>query len=414
LTAIFAGGNIVSLVLSMAAGLLVARFSNPDDLGVFNSITLILGYIIFLQAGILNGLNRELPYFIGRGLREDAELYGAAAQAWAILVGGLVGICMLIASGWYIFHENWQYAAGFAAMAFASFTLFYVTNYLQITYRTRGDFVQLSGINVTKNAFSLVSVLLVKFLGYYGLCVRLFLVEGINLILHWHGRPLRVKPRWDRQRLISLFKIGAPIFASGQLYAWWIVLNSTLVLSYFHTRGLGLYQLAVITGSAIEILFSSLGQIIYPRMAEAYGKKEDIRALVALARRPLVYLVFLTLPLVVAGWFLLPSVVPLILPKYHEAIPAAQWTLVAVAPLSLQPLNNLFAVVKRVDLFFISLVAGMIVYILVLMMLLRQGPALAVFPQALLAGRVVMIGLSLIFVYSLQKKSSIGTETKSE
>jgi O-antigen/teichoic acid export membrane protein len=407
LTAIFTGGNIISLVLSLMAGLLVARFSNPEDLGVFNSITLILGYVIFLQAGVLNGLNRELPYFIGRGLQEEAELYGAAAQAWAILIGGLVGFSMLITSGWFIFHGNRQYAAGFAVMAFASFTLFYVTYYLQITYRTKGDFVQLSGINIIKNITSLASSILVMFLGYYGLCIRLLLVEGINFILHWQGRPLRVKPRWDKQRLKGLFKIGAPIFVTGQLYAWWWILNSTLVLFYFHSYGLGIFQLAVITATTIEILFISMGQVLYPRMAETYGKKEDIGELVTLARRPLGYLALVTIPLIIIGWLLLPIVVPIILPKYSEAIPAAQWMLLAAAPLSLHPLNNLFAVVKRMDLYFISLVAGMSVYYLVLIVLLNQEMTLVVFPQALFVGRVVMIGFSLIFVFFLKQKKPI-------
>jgi O-antigen/teichoic acid export membrane protein len=404
LTTIFTGGNIISLVLSLIAGLLVARFSNPDDIGVFNSISLTLGYVVWLQAGILNGLSRELPFYMGRGLVKDAESYAAAAQALAILIGGLLAVGMLMISGWYVVQKNWQYAAGFAVMSLASFTLFYVTQYLQVTYRTRGDFVQLSGINIIKNVFSLASVLLVGFFGYYGLCMRIFLVEGTNLFLHWHSRPLRIKPYWDRRRLFDLLKVGAPIFASGQLYAWWMVLNSTLVLYFFQTRGLGLYTLAIITGSTTEVLCSSLGQILYPRMAETYGKKEDVRALVDLVRAPLVYSTLVTVLLIGVGWFLLPSVVSIILPQYAEAVPAARWTLLAVLPLCSRPLENLFAVVKRMDFYFASIGTGMVVYVVALAVLINQDRDLIVFPQALLAGRVVMTALTLIFIYYLQKK----------
>lgn len=406
LTSIFAGGNIISLALSMVAGLLVARFTEPADLGLFNSIFLLQGYLIFLQLGVLNGLNRQLPFYIGRGDKETAESYAAASQAWALFLGILVGLSILCIATWHAIQGNWQYAIGYTVLAFSTFSFFFATHYLQITYRTRGDFARLSGINFSKSIISLVSVFSVVYLGYYGLCLRNFLSEVSSFILLWKWRPLRIKPIWNLNRLIDLIKVGAPIFVSGQLYAWWTVLNSTNVLLSLNTRALGLYQLAVISGSAIEIFYSSLSQIIYPRMAEAYGQKEDINTLISMARRPIIYIVILTIPLVLIGWYLLPPAVRLFLPKYQEAISTAQWTLLAVTPLSFLPLNNLFAVVKRVDFYIISIAIGMGVYYIVFTILFHQKPTLDVFPKALLIGRSVMIGLSLLFINYLQNKSA--------
>jgi hypothetical protein len=67
LVAIFGGGNFLSMFLRIAGGVLTARFVLPSELGLFNGIGLVLGYLPFLQLGVLKDLGRELPYYIGKG-----------------------------------------------------------------------------------------------------------------------------------------------------------------------------------------------------------------------------------------------------------------------------------------------------------------------------------------------------------
>ena len=85
-----AGGNVISLLLRMVGGILQAKCVLPAVLGLYNSINLVLGYAPFLQLGILNGINRELPYYVGKGDRQRVNELAAAAQAWALAVGGIV------------------------------------------------------------------------------------------------------------------------------------------------------------------------------------------------------------------------------------------------------------------------------------------------------------------------------------
>ena len=59
-----AGGNIVNFCLRLIGGVLQARFVSPSVLGLFNGIGLVLGYVPFLQLGILNGLNRVISLHI--------------------------------------------------------------------------------------------------------------------------------------------------------------------------------------------------------------------------------------------------------------------------------------------------------------------------------------------------------------
>ena len=78
-----AGGNVLSMLLRMVGGYFQARLVVPAMLGLFNGIGLVMNYIPFLQLGILHGLNRELPYYVGRGEYDRVKQLAAAAQAWA-------------------------------------------------------------------------------------------------------------------------------------------------------------------------------------------------------------------------------------------------------------------------------------------------------------------------------------------
>jgi O-antigen/teichoic acid export membrane protein len=404
LTAVFAGGNLLGLVFSLAGGFFTARFSSPSVLGLFNGMGLVLGYASFLQLGVLNGLNRELPYYIGRDDHEKARELSAAAQAWAIIIGGMTSSCLVIVAVWQTFLGRWDLAAGWLTYAVSAFFLFYSDNYLHTTYRTRGDFARLAIVEVIQKGMAMFMVILVWLFSFYGLCLRALFMVLINFSLLWIWRPLKIRPRWNKQQILHLLKIGAPIFGVGQLYSWWIVLDSTLVLKFAGTQGLGFYQVAILSSTALGLLPSALGQISYPRMAKEYGRTHSLEPLLQIVKKPTFLLVIGMIPIVTACWFILPPVIRLALPRYTEGIPAAQWALIAAAMLSFAPVNNVFNVIKRQDIYAFAIVTGMATYGASLLWLTRDNTYLAAFPQSMIIGR----GLFLVvcYFYILRLKAS--------
>ncbi len=386
-----AGGNVVASGLRMVGGFLTARATQPAVLGLFNGLGLVQGYAPFLLLGITNGLNRELPYYVGKGDHARVRELAAAAQAWAVLLGGLAAVALLGVAVWQLMLRQWALAAGWATNAITVFFLFYGTNYLQVTYRTRGDFARLAFVNVVQNTVLLAGVALVWWLAFYGLCLRALLGGIIQVSLLWYWRPVKVLPAWNLGHLRHLLKIGAPIFAVGMTYAYWTTLDATLVLHYLGTRGLGLYALVLMSGATLQLLPDALGQVLYPQMAEQFGRTGDVRAMVKSAVRPMAFSLLAMAPLVAVGWWLLPRVVNLLLPKYAEAIPAAQWALLTPAVACLAPVNNVYNVVRRQDLYAVATVLGMASYYGCLRWLLRGGSELVAFSQAMLVGRVIFL-----------------------
>ncbi|MEI8372049.1 MAG: oligosaccharide flippase family protein [Planctomycetota bacterium] len=384
-----AGGNVISMMLRMVGGILQARCVLPAVLGKFNSIGLVMGYAPFLQIGILNGINRELPYFIGKGNRQRVNELAAAAQAWALAVGGIVGIALVGVGCWQLAHGEWELAAGWFTNAILAILLFYNTYYLQMTYRTGHDFARLAMSGVIENTVALALVALVALLNFYGLCLRALLSASVGVCFLYYWRPLRVGPRWNGRHLMHLLVIGAPIFIVGQIYAWWTVLNSTLVFVYLGEQGLGLYAMVLVAAGALELLPIAVSQVLYPRMAEHYGRTGRLGDLIRMSIKPTLFSVIGIISVIVVGWFAVEPVIRFILPDYVDAVPAIRWALLVPFVLSFCPVMNVYNVLRRQDLYIVAIVLGIGAYVGSLLWLVRGGADLVAFPQAMLVGRVV-------------------------
>lgn len=399
-----AGGSTLSTAINMIGGILMARMVAPSVLGLFSGIGLVLGYAPFFQIGIANGLNRELPYYIGKEDRTHAGELAASAQAWLILIGGLAAVTLLIVAIYHLIHGNLWKTAGWGAHAVLVFLLFYSTNYLQITYRTANDFARLSIINVIQAVIGLALLVLVWVFDFYGICLRAVFTAIIAAALFYRWRPVRVKPQWNIQHVKHLFVIGAPIFVVGQVYAWWSVIDRTLVLSYTGTQGMGLYAMVIMTTGAMMLIPQSLSQVIYPRMAELFGRGASMSDICRTAIKPMLLSAVCMVPLTAIAWWFVEPAARLIVPKYVEAIPAMQWALLQPVIMCFAPINNMFNVIRRQKLYLIAILCGMAVYGISLMWLIRGGVSLVAFPQAMLIGYTAFITACYFFLYFLSRK----------
>jgi O-antigen/teichoic acid export membrane protein len=406
LVAALAGGNLLANGLRMVGGILQNRYVGPELLGRFNSIGLALNFTRFLQLGIFNGLNRELPYYVGRNDQSRVRELAAAAQAWAMVLGLAVGLPFFAVAGWHGFCGNLELAAGWFSNGVVGFLFFYATMYLPATYRTSHDFARLSTVNVIQNAVALLLVASVLLWGFYGLCVRAALpvLVGVWMLRRW--QPVRVGPRWSFAHLRHMLIVGFPIFVVGELlFALWLLVDQKLVQILLGDRGLGLYSMVIVAGTSMELLPQAVSQVLYPRMSEQYGRTHDLGRIMAMAVRPTIALVAGIVPLVVLGWLLArPMTHYLLLGKFDDAVPAMQWSLLSSIALSFCSVFNVYNVVRRQDLYGIVLVLTIAGYFASLLWLIRGGPYLAAFPQAILVGRVVYVVAGYLLLIVVRKQ----------
>lgn len=404
LTVAVAGGNYYAMAMTLIAGVVVGRYVDPEVLGKFGAFALVLGYIPFLQVGVLNGLNRELPYYIGKGETDRVQDLAAAGQFWACLLGTLVGMTLVVMGVWNAIGGNWENAVGWWTYAVLGFLLFYNTNYLQLTYRTSHDFARLAIAKVFESTTGVALIVLVVWWGFYGLCIKALMAALVGLGILYCWRPIRVWPKWNWNCIKHLFKIGCPIFIVGQIYAYWAVIVSTWVLSALGKEGMGLYTVVTMATVAMETIPLAIGQIIYPRMAQEWGREPSVGGIIRVAYKPVLFSFLGMIPCMVIAYFCVEPAVKLLLPKYVGAIPAIKWSIWLGLIVCLQPVNNVFNVVRKQVMYLTAILIGMASTFISLKLLLMHRLSLAAFPQALLIGKSIFMICCYFFVWLIWQK----------
>ncbi len=319
------------------------------------------------------------------------------AQLWALTVGAAVFTALLGVSVWHLAQGEMLEAAGWFANSIMAL-LFFFTDYLQVTYRTARDFARIALVRVVQQVALLALVVLVVPLDFYGLCFRVVLAGALNVALLYRGRPVRVGPRWNTQHLRHLLKVGLPMFLVFQIFIYWEVVDRTLVLRLGGTRMMGLYSMVILAMAAVQTIPGAVGQVLYPRMSEQYGRGRSLREVARGIAKPIVAIAIAVIPVIAVGWWLAEPLTRVLVPEYVDAVPAIQWALPICFIRCFESAYALFSVGRRQRLRLVGVSSGVVVYGGSLLLLIHDGVYLAAFPQAMLIGRTVCLFVSFAMI----------------
>lgn len=406
-TGVFTASRLACSALGMLGGLLTVRLVAPATLGFFNTVSIGQGYLTWLNLGIFTGLNRELPYFYGKGDPEKANEMAATAQFWAGLLGGITFAGFTVAGviSWFL-GKHWLGAA-LLANAIMAFTSFY-NGYLNITFRTKHDFVKLAVIDVSVSALAICLLVLVWIWNFYGVCLRFTLIPLASLILLFTFRPVKVRTAWSTANFRHLIATGLPIYMAAQVYAWWNgSLTPTWVAWKCGTEAMGLYAFVTFTYVASAALTGSISQVYYPRLVENYAKFHDLPRLFCILRKPVVVLLLANLLALAAGWCLMPYAIRWLAPKYGGATMAAQCALFSCILSAAYPVFSIFPVIKKVGIYLVCTLIGISIHLFVLLVLFKGQRGLHFFVIAELIGKTGFSLACLVALYRLRKQTTV-------
>jgi O-antigen/teichoic acid export membrane protein len=381
----------------------VVRLLDPDIYGLYTGIGVYLGYFALGHLGIINGLGREFPYQMGRGNEEYGKQLSNSSFAVTLLLGLVSGFVFLLIAGYNL--AIGKYLLGFTLLSYVIVAALNVfnTQFLPTLYRTNTDFEKLSRVNISFGWWNLVTVIFVWLLGFPGLLVRGILLAVIQFYLLFRHKPYPLKFKPIKDDLILLLKTGFPIYVVGQINPLWSTIVNNLIFALGGAKNFGLYALSNIVQTTVQMIPTSFGQVIYPRMSKMYGEGKAPKEIILLNLKPLVFQFFVMLCICIIGILLLPVVIPLILPKYVEGILPAQWILVVPVIYSFGAVNNIFNVTGKQKLYFISLITGAVVGTLFIYLKLQAGGfSLLTFPQGMILGRLIQQAMSLYFAFKVE------------
>ena len=389
------GGNAVTSLISLITSVFVARWTTPYEMGLWNLALLVSIYAPVLQMGVFNGLNRQLPYFLGKGDHDTALSMAAVSYAWCLVLTVASLVMTLLAALLFLLRGETLHSYGALAIGLIV-TASWMTQYLTVTYRTSAEFGRLAGRNTVVAFISVPLTLLVLALGYIGLMMRAVLVALLGVASLLYRRPVRVAPVWNRALFLHLCKIGMPIWFLGQLGVFFLTLDRIMLAD--SPLNLGYFSISIQASAFASMIPIAITMVMYPQMVHAYGESNQAMPAWRLARKGALTASALGAVAALSGWLLIPHFIELLVPAYQPGARAAQWACLSGLAMGFSVYNNIFNVIGRQDIYLLSLAVGLAVFFSAwhLLRAAGQGEIVGAVQSMLLANFIMSIASMLL------------------
>lgn len=320
----YAGMVVTGQSINMVAGLLVMRWLGPAELGVWQSMLTLETYCLVVRLGVINGMNRQLPFLLGQGDRAGAVRHAETTLSYTLVTGGVLLAGFVAAALWWPgVDATWQ----LSLLTLACFTpcgLYSAFN--EATYRGSRTFGLLGRLILGNALLGTVLLVLLPLWGYAGQCVRLAVVAASHALLTAVLRPIDVRPRFSPAVLRGLLTVGIPLFLQNYFSRVCLGVSSLVLLWLGGPTALGYFAPAAAMLSVVGMVPNSLQSYLQPQLHYEYGRDGSREAVVAKARRTAAGLTFAAVPVALVGALFLPMAVEVALPQYRPSATAMQVT----------------------------------------------------------------------------------------
>jgi O-antigen/teichoic acid export membrane protein len=354
---LYSGSNLLVQVTTFACQLVVLRFVPPELMGIWAAAVLVNTLLLFSRLGIINAMNREYPYFLGRDEREKAQQTVQTALAYTLVnAAGLFLVFTVL--GFVYIGRRWEWPLAFFGMGVSSSIQQYSV-YLEGTFMAGNQFRRLALLRLLQIPVLAVTIVLPWRFGFSGFVMRQLTIGSIVAAACFAWRPVRVWPAFRKGYLRLLLTMGWRLFLSNYVIQQGLAFPRWALLALSGTRYLGLFAPVNAMYLALMGISGSFSAYLYPNLTYRYAKSHI--PVGRLAMKAAVISMLLFLPGVLAGLFVLPWLLPKMLPKYAAATSAAQVALVAGMFECMSIANIAFAVTKSWKPMYVYLVCVLVV-----------------------------------------------------
>ena len=357
----FFSGSLAASGLSLLASLLVTRWTPPGQLGVWNFALLVSTYLSALQGGVFNGLNRQLPYYLGRGDTAAFNRAANAAHGWCVGLSAASVVVTLALAAVFAYlgamTTVWTILAIGVVVSSSWFLQFFT-----VGYSGTSKFGAMARRNALNAAAGVPMAFLALVFGYGGLLMRAASMAALNIALLARHRPLASRPHWDPRTLWALGRIGFPIWAVGQLVAAFMTLDRVVLAG--SSENLGFYSIAAQFAALALMVPTAFNAVHYPQMARDYGASHRARPIWRQGARAAFTAAGCGLALWIPCWFLIPIFVQHVLPAYTPGIGAARWAALTGVAMAPSIFGNIFNLLGRQDVYLLGSAVGLGAFVL--------------------------------------------------
>jgi O-antigen/teichoic acid export membrane protein len=323
---VIAGAAYIAQVLNFLAGLVQKGLLGPIGTGFWALMQSLWQLTKVIQLGAFDGTTRQIPFH--RGRRDYAAAAAAAdtGYSFSLFAMGVLGVLLVTFS--LAFGGGWapQMQYGLVLLGATGPLRLLADAHLELLYATR-RFRPASMATILQAATGLtLQTLFVWLWGFYGMFAGAVVASVGALALYARaGLTSFAVPafrcRITRPRLRELIAYGLPFMVFGQIWLLFMGIDNLIVAGFLSVKQLGYYALAISVTNYILQLPRSIGQAMFPRMAERFGETGEVASFATYATEAQRLLAYMIVPVFVAGaFYAFPVLIRHALPEFKPAI----------------------------------------------------------------------------------------------
>ena len=356
----FSSAVLLASFISMFQGILVLKLVDPSVYGIWASIMLIYEYGMYFHLGLINGMERSIPFFRGMDDEDRANrIAGVCKSNLLILVclGTLVTLAVVLVLG-----RGWRPDVQLGVFMVSLSALFYLgTQFYMALLKVNQKFRKAGLIQLVISLGMLACLVLIWRFRFYGLCFRAIITALIGLVFAARlAKAYHQKGQFNTRITLYLVKIGFPLMFIGAVTLVLFSLDRIIILSFLGTTLVGYYGICIALFKMMNLFPMVVGQVFAPVMANSYGSTLSPSALLKYAVRASVIAFGLSASASAFLYFFIPFFVNHFLPNYSYGIPAAQITLIngMLIALSVGPGFLLQTIMRQLEYFLVILLSA--------------------------------------------------------
>ncbi|MEN3044536.1 MAG: lipopolysaccharide biosynthesis protein [Candidatus Hydrothermales bacterium] len=241
-TLLLAASNVFSIVLTALGTLFVAKILEPDGYGGYSAYKLIISYIINLQLGVFQGLQREIPYVKALGEYKKLQSLLNSVFSFTIYVS-IISIFIIL-----IFSLNSSpFFKKIFILTLPFVPLYFFKELFKFSLKGLENFIGLSILNifdsVTVIFFAIIFSIFFKAEGaVLGFALSHLVLFFLALFI---TKKIFLGIKLNFEDIKSLFKVGFPIFFIGVLNIFLFSIDRLFILGTYGRESFGIYVMAL-------------------------------------------------------------------------------------------------------------------------------------------------------------------------
>lgn len=337
----YSSALLLCQALGVTQGLIVIRLMEPAVLGVWLGLQLITIYGVHAHFGLLNAVNRQVPFYRGRNDPERAKKIENVVRGNVML---LAGICLVVlTSCWLAGLGSSAVGRGALALTLATAVNLGAQFYMGL-FRARHEFGKAGIANVVNALVIFCGLPLVYYLDYDGLLLRALAAAAVTVLACVVLDGWSFEIEFDWRETLSLVRVGLPIMILSYGVVVFFSMDRTLILWFLDPAAMGQYALCFAVARLVRLFPNLIGQIFYPRMTESYASFGISRPLFRICAQATLLSTLISALVCAASYVVLPRLVDSLLPKYVEGVPALRVALIAYFLMSFSSGPNFFLI----------------------------------------------------------------------